>query len=170
MSKHFKGLSFPKTQGIPREVEGICFLQHFWISQKDIRMNGEGSVHILKALVLGDVYLNQWLCLLWVRLWQKHLENQAPPPPPELYIMLVLRNLACIRKAWKPKEEKQSFWQKSNFALPVLTMSPNNTRMLKQVSVASWFQSDFFQTDPRDLELFNCTFQVSGADFLWLFI
>lgn len=83
MSKHFKGLSFPKTQGIPREVEGICFLQHFWISQKDIRMNGEGSVHILKALVLGDVCLNQWLCLLWVRLWQKHLENQAPPPRPQ---------------------------------------------------------------------------------------
>lgn len=49
-----------ETLGIPREARVLCLLWRFWISSKNIRMNGEGSFHIFKALVLRGVSLNQW--------------------------------------------------------------------------------------------------------------
>lgn len=46
----FKGLKFHETQGIHWEGRGFNFLQQFWGSQKDIRMNRGGSVHVLSTL------------------------------------------------------------------------------------------------------------------------
>ena len=40
-----------------------------------------------------------------------------------------------VRKAENQERKNSHFWQMSNFVLPVLTVSLNNTRMFKQVSV-----------------------------------
>lgn len=44
------GLRFHETQGIPMEGRGFHFLQQFWVSRKDVRVDGGGSVHVLSTL------------------------------------------------------------------------------------------------------------------------
>lgn len=102
------------------------------------------SVHMLKALGLGDVEWNRGLAFCgWV-----YGRNSVIQPSPGLEIRLVLVK-PCIWKGWKPREEKQSFWQMSNFVLPVLTVSLNNSRRFKQVSVEGCSQSDSSRQTPE---------------------